>query len=151
MIDIQTVDEYSYLKTGDILPDFSWKDENGKEFSSGILFGKYLLVIFFTNDCRHCRDNFAYLEKNLFGKKFSNLNILAFGRGCDSEQIETYAKIHQLSIKLTRDPDKAVYLKFAEKVIPRSYLFDTESKLILSIRGFRTNELNELIRIVKKS
>jgi peroxiredoxin len=146
--DLNKADEYSVLKIGDSIPDFHWKDETGQELLSGKLLGKYTLIVFFAADCRHCRDNFEYLEKNLFKTGSSNLNIMAFGRECNVYQLESYQKKYSLSIMLYADPEKEIYSKFAEKAIPRIYLFDTNGKLLKSIRGFRIDEINEMIGIL---
>jgi peroxiredoxin len=141
-------DEFSFLKPGNKIPDFKWLDESGNEFSSAGLLGKISLIILFAPDCRHCRDNFAYLEMNLFQKKHGHLNILAFGRGCDSDQIAAYRKKYGLSIQLIADPRNEIYQKFAEKAVPRNYLFSAEGLLLQSIRGFRSKDIDDLVRIV---
>lgn len=142
-------DEYSYLKTGEKLPEFEWKDESGTSFSSMDFCGKPLLLILFAADCRHCRENFAYLEKNLYTKDISSVNIIAFGRECDYMQINKYRSNYNLNFKLFTDPERIIYSKFAEKVVPRLYLFDSESRLIVSVRGFRSMEMDGIInRIV---
>jgi peroxiredoxin len=148
MNNLQSADEYSFLVPGDKIPDFTWEDEAGQVFSSKGLSGKYTFIILFAADCRHCRDNFAYLEKNLFSKSLSNLNILAFGRDCDYEELESYRKKYALSVKLTADPNKEVYSKFAEKAVPRNFLFNPAGELLISVRGYRPEEIENMIRIV---
>jgi peroxiredoxin len=140
--------EYNLLKPGDKIPDFTWVDEYGKTFSSEILKGKSTLIILFSDDCRHCRDNFAFLEKNLFQKNLSGLNIMAIGRGCDYVQLDDYLGKYPLSIRLTADPEKKIYSKFAEKAVPRIYLFNPEGILLLSIRGFRPVEIEIILKII---
>jgi len=140
-----SADEYNYLRTEELLPSFTWNDETGKSFSSESLKGKPSLIILFTKDCRHCTDNFVYLEKKLFSKNINSLRIIAFGRDCNHQQVESYRMNYNLSIKLIADPERNIYSKFAEKVVPRIYFFDSESRLKLSVRGFRTYELDEII------
>jgi peroxiredoxin len=139
-------DEYSYLKKGDKLPDFHWQDETGTSFSSEKLSGKDTLIILFATNCRHCRDNFAYLEKELFSGNPEHINIMAIGRGCDFGQLELYNKRYTLSIKLTADPRGEIYTKFAEKAVPRVYHFSRNGTLIRSVRGFRPFELEVMIK-----
>ena len=143
-----TPDEYNFLNKGDKIPDFIWKDETGRSFASEILRGKSTLIVLFTTECSHCRDNFAYLEKNLFQKNLSFLNILAIGRGCDFNQLEWYSRKYVLSIKLIADPDRLIYSGFAEKVVPRNYLFDPAGELLQSVRGYRPDEIDNMIRII---
>jgi peroxiredoxin len=139
-------DEYSFLKKGDQLPAFKWQDETGTSFSSETLLGKDTIIIFFAANCRHCRDNFAYLEKESFSKNFPQINIMAIGRDCGAEQLVSYLKKYTLSFNLTADPDREIYSKFAEKVVPRIYHFNQAGLLLQSIRGFRPEVLDELIK-----
>ncbi len=143
-----SIDEFNFLKTGQELPDFTWLDESGNSFSSLILSGKPVLIILFTTSCRHCRNNFNYLEQNLFSKNVNLLNVLAFGRDCDHEQVKTYRKDYSTNIKMIADPNGEIYSKFAEKAVPRNYMFDSEGRMIAFTRGFRPVEIDKLIRTI---
>jgi len=141
----QAPDEYNYLKPGDAIPWFQGMDENGKSFSSLTLIGKACLIVLFTPECRYCRDNFAHLEKNLFSLNPTRFSTFAFGRDMDEQAVLLYKKRFSLSIPVLTDSKRDIYSKFAEKAVPRNYLFDSSGKLIMSIRGYRPDELERLI------
>jgi len=69
------MDEFSYLKIGDKVPDFNWTDMSGAKCSSENLYGKISLIILFTANCRHCRNNMIHLEDTLFSKNPGHINI----------------------------------------------------------------------------
>ncbi len=146
--DIQVPDEFNYLKPGDSMPFVKWMADNGKSWSPVDLKGKISLIILFTSECRHCRDNFAHLEKNLFRLNPPDFKAMAFGRDMDEEKIALYQQKFSLSIPLFADSNRVIYSGFAEKAVPRNYLFDSSGKLLMSIRGYRPDELDRLIGFV---
>lgn len=145
------IDEYNFLKTGDEIPRFQWTDNSGIQNSVENLTGKYTLIILFSADCPHCKSNFAYLEQNLFCKDKGTFNSIGFGRDCSPETIEIYKRNNNIQIPLFSDPNKEIYLKFAEKAIPRNYLFDQSGRLILTIRGYKPDENARMIDIILRN
>ena len=141
-------DDYNYLKKGDTIPLFTWKDESGNTISSEFLKGKPVLIILFTAACRHCKGNFDYLEKNLFSKFSLSFNIIAVGRECNSDQINLYQSNFKPGIILVPDPERKIYSKFAERAVPRNYLFDASGRLVISVRGFKPLELDRIVHLL---
>jgi thioredoxin-related protein len=142
-------DEYSLLKTGDNLPVFKWMDEAGLLYSSEIFSGKTVLIILFASDCRHCRNNFSYMKQNIVSKNIPDLKILGIGRDCDFVQIEACRNDFELDIDLIADKSREIFLSFAEKSVPRIYLFDSKGKLTVSIRGYKPLEIDRMAETIK--
>ncbi len=142
-------DEFNFINVGQTIPDFSWSDDSGKIYSSEMLKGKKTLVILFSYICQHCVANFQYLEEKLFSSDLSHLNLLIVARECSEDHIETYCKKYSLTIKPVADVDRVIYSKFAEKVVPRLYFFDSSGDLLISVRGYKPRALDELIKVLK--
>jgi len=70
---------------------------------------------------------------------------MAIGRECDYDQLESFRNKYSLSTPFIADPDRKIYSKFAEKIVPRIYLFDAKGILLQSIRGYKPDELRELV------
>ncbi len=149
--EINLIDEYNFLKTGDKIPRFQWTNNSGILNSIENLSGKFTLIILFAADCPHCKSNFAHLEQNLFSKYSGSFNSIGFGRDCSPETIEIYKKNNNIQIPLFPDPNKEIYLKFAEKAIPRNYLFDESGLLVLTIRGYKPDENARMIDIILRN
>jgi thioredoxin-related protein len=137
-------DEFNHLKIGDNLPTFIRDGEISKELSGT---RKPLLLIFFSSDCRHCRNSFAYLEKNIFPAIRSRIDIIGIGRDCSFSDINEYRKEHRVSIDLIPDSDRSIYSGFAERSVPRIYLFNTNGKLVHSVRGYKPSEIERILTI----
>ncbi len=54
------------------------------------------------------------------------------------------------NLTFAADTDRSVYVRFAEKKVPRNYLFDAEGKLIYQTRGFSPDQMNTLRSILEE-
>ena len=71
------------IETGSQAPDFTLRDQNGKEMHLSDLKGKKVLLSFHPLAWTGiCRDQMLSLEKNY--ERFTNLNTVAFGISVDS-------------------------------------------------------------------
>ncbi len=141
-------DDYNILIPGSMIPDFAWKDQNEKSISTSSFVGKFTLIILFATGCRYCENNFKYIETKLSPSMMSSINILAVCRSCDADQVLAFRERHPLNIKMIADPLKEIYSKFAEKAVPRNYLFAPSGKLISSVRGFRTDKIDTMFKMI---
>lgn len=142
-------DEFSYLNLGEKMPEFFWINEAGEKISSETLKSKESLLIFFSETCPHCVENFNFLKPEFPKFDFSKITILAIGRECDASQVESYIQEHSVSIPSIPDPDRNIYSKFAEKIVPRMYHFDKDGVLLGSLRGYKPMKLREFLKSLK--
>lgn len=142
-------DEFSYLELGQEMPDFNWNNNSGENISSKSLRSKETILILFSETCPHCIEIFDFLKSEFSKMDLSAFNIYAIGRECNSSQLEAYAQQHLVSINTIPDPDRTIYSKFAEKVVPRIYYFDKKCLLLASIRGYKPQKLREFLKLIK--
>ena len=143
-----SADEFNYLETGDSMPEFLWVEGSGDPISSATFFGRHTLIVLFASGCRHCRNNTEYIQSQIIPNLGIPVNIIGFGRLCDEKDIESFKVRNHVKFKIIADPDSAIYSRFAEKAVPRNYLFDPEGKLILSIRGHRPEKIDLILKSV---
>jgi len=142
------IDEYNLLNPGGKLPVFEWVDKDGNSLSSVSLHGKPLLVILFSTTCPHCRQNFSYLDKNLFSEVAASINIIGIGRDCSIQQADDYRESNGLPFHVIADSGRKIYSMFAEKAVPRMYFFNKEGRLMISIRGFKPQDIDKLREMI---
>lgn len=143
-------DEFTNLYPGDKLPSFSWFDKTG-EHNSDELYGKSLLAVFFTLNCNYCRKNFYFLNDRfhlLTGHL--NINLIAFGREQEEGNLGTFIKEKKILFPLIADPDAIVYTKFAQKIVPRNYIFNEKGTLTYQMRGFSEEKAEMMIDYIEK-
>ena len=130
------------------IPYFSWKDELGKTHFSADFKGQWIMIILFSLKCTHCRKLIDFLtsrSKNLP----SDLIILCSGRNHKINELKRYFKDHNLPfIYMIEDPEAFIYSMFAQKGIPRIFLYDRNGHLRFQTRGFNQEEMVQLMSII---
>lgn len=135
------------LKKGDKLPEFQLKSTVYGDVSSADLKGKVVLVSLFATWCGPCQKELADVEQVLWPKYKDNKDfvLLVIGREHTDEQLKTYNERKKFTFPLYPDPKREVFSLFAEKSIPRAYLFNKEGKVVYTSIGYEKEEFNHLM------
>ena len=139
------------LKVGDSMPSFKLNSSVYGNVNSADLKGKVVLISMFATWCGPCQLELAEVEKTLWPKYKDNKNfkLLVIGREHTDEQLQKYNERKQFSFPLYPDPKREVFSLFAEKYLPRAYLFDKEGKLIHSSVGYTEEEFQVLMDTIE--
>ena len=139
------------LKKGDLMPKFELASSVYGEIKPDDLKGKVVLINLFATWCGPCQTELAEVQKTLWPKYMDNKDfvMLVIGREHTDEQLQKYNERKQFSFPLYPDPKREVFSLFAEKYIPRAYLFDKEGKLIHSSVGYTEEEFQVLLDTIE--
>ena len=77
--------------------------------------------------------------------------MLVVGREHTDEDLQKYNERKKFTFPLYPDPKREVFSLFAEKSIPRAYLFDKSGKLIYSSIGYTAEEFQKLMETIEKA
>jgi thioredoxin-related protein len=77
--------------------------------------------------------------------------MLVIGREHTDEQLQKYNERKKFTFPLYPDPKREVFSLFAEKSIPRAYLFDKEGKLVYASVGYTEEEFQKLMSTIEAS
>jgi hypothetical protein len=137
-------DDFSYLVQGDELPEVNFLSaENGQPYR--IKKGHIVLLNFFIIPCKHCKHMLEYLQEELWPDFLESRKILlAVGRGHTPEELLKFRDLGNYILPFAADPDRSNYEKFAERKVPRNYLFDSYGKLVYQTRGFDLDQMATL-------
>lgn len=134
------------LKEGDMLPEFSIKNET-ETISTANLKGKITAIIFFSTTCRDCQKAFPDIQA-LYEKYTDtpSVQIILIAREQTEEEVLRYFKDNKYNIPFFTDPDRRVYSLFADNTIPRLFLAGKDGKIVMTQTEYIG--LNEIINTI---
>lgn len=148
------------LKTGDTVPHFTLKDQNGNVFDITALVGQKPFVIYFypkdytpgcTAEACSFRDRY---------EDFKDLGAEVIGISSDSEHSHhKFASKYRLPFTLLSDPEQKVSKLFGIKnylfgIIPgrETYVFDNQGKVIMVFNSIKaTHHIEKALSALKTS
>ena len=74
--------------------------------------------------------------------------MLVIGREHTDSDLQKYNERKKFTFPLYPDPKREVFTLFAEKSIPRTYLFGKDGKLIHSSIGYTVDEFRKLMELL---
>ena len=77
--------------------------------------------------------------------------MLVIGREHTDEDLQKYNERKKFTFPLYPDPKREVFSLFAEKSIPRAYLFGKDGKLIYSSVGYTAEEFQKLMKTIESA
>ena len=139
------------LKIGDILPNFELTSSVYGNVKAANLKGKVILISLFATWSGPCQKELADVQSMLWPryKDDKNFVMLVVGREHTDEQLQKYNERKGFTFPLYPDPKREVFSLFAEKTIPRAYLFGKDGTLIYSSIGYTAEEFQNLMNSIE--
>jgi thiol-disulfide isomerase/thioredoxin len=136
------------VKVGDSMPAFNLTDA----ISSQSLLGRPSLIVFFATWCPGCQAELPYIQE-LYEKygESGKIAIAGFAREQTSADVDSLWQQQAFTFPAYADPERKIYALFAEKTIPRCYLFDASGKLAYKSEGYSPEQVEELLAAVEQA
>ena len=116
-------------------PPLSLKDLSGKEHALADYRGKVLLLNFWATWCEPCKDempSMRALKERLAGQPFEVL-VVNYGEGAG--KVREFLTREKLELVALLDPNKDAARAWRVRVLPGSYLIDTDGRVRSNVIG----------------
>jgi peroxiredoxin len=139
------------LSVGDTLPNLRFVTLDGKVLTTDSLKGKTTMFVFFATWCGPCLAELPHVQKEIWEKHYNNPNfvLLVIGREHTPEELEKFRKENKYTFPIVPDVGRKIYSRFAQQLIPRSYLVDKNGKIIKSVIGFNKKDFEETKKLIE--
>lgn len=138
--------ENKHLEEGQLAPNFSQKDPNGKDISLSSFRGKYVLVDFWASWCGPCRRENPYVVKAY--ERFKDKNFTILGVSLDNSKDAWLKAIKADKLTWTHVSDlkgwkNEVAVLYSVRSIPTNYLLDPDGRIIA--KNLRGSDLEKVL------
>jgi peroxiredoxin len=122
---------------GQLAPDFTFRDQSGKEYSLSAFRGKVVLVNFWATWCPPCLEEMPSMEQ--LQRRMANQPFAILGLSVDSswEPVNRFMQQHQLTIPVYADFDKEISTRYGTIVYPETYILDKKGRVAYKVIGPR--------------
>lgn len=133
----------TYISTGQSFPIENLIDIDGKEITLNNSKQKKLVLLFAT----WCHDSQRTIKDILDSDlaKDNKLQIIGIGREETNESLAKFKKEYKVSFPLVSDPNKSIYMQFANTGVPRLLLLDENNKLVKALIGEDKRTIDRII------
>ncbi len=142
-----TTSQAAYSAAGD---NFSLDSTEGK-IELKQLRGKVVYVDFWASWCAPCRKSFPWMNK--MQSKYEAQGLKIIGVSLDSEKSVTskFLKKNPALFTIAYDPEGKVADNYNVQVMPTSYLIGRKGEILMTHKGFRSKQKDELEAEIKKA
>ncbi|MEJ2144507.1 MAG: TlpA disulfide reductase family protein [Acidobacteriota bacterium] len=139
---------HEYLvKIGDLAPDFTIRQADGKTYQLSDLRGSVVMLQFTASWCSVCRGEMPFIEKEIWQAwRDKGLHVIGIDRDEPIETVNSFAKQVGISYPLALDPGADIFARYAQKDsgVTRNVIIDRNGRIIFLTRLFDRAEFNKM-------
>jgi peroxiredoxin len=139
------------VKVGDMAPDFTVKESDGKKYKLSELRGKVVMLQFTASWCSVCRTEMPFIEKEIWqAKKSDGLVVIGIDRDEPLEKVQKFKKDIGISYPLALDKDADIFGLYASKEagVTRNVVIDRSGKIIFLTRLYEREEFDKMKKTI---
>ncbi len=118
------------INIGEVAPDFTIGDENGKEVKLSDYRGKLVFLNFWATWCEPCIEEMPDMEVLYKTFKGKNFQMLAVSLDLDWDTVKDFYRKHNLTLPSFSDPGRQVASKYKVYKYPETFLIDEKGFVI---------------------
>lgn len=133
---------------GESAPEFTFKNQSGKELSLSQLRGKVVLVNFWGTFCPPCLDelpSMQQLHRRMINQPFE---ILALSVDTSWEPVNRFMKENEFTLPVYADFDKQISTLYGTHMWPETYIVDKKGKIAYKVVGPKDWTSSEVLKFL---
>ncbi|HLD74413.1 MAG TPA: redoxin domain-containing protein [Bdellovibrionota bacterium] len=142
----------SFIKEGDLVPDFTLKTKDGRKVSLSQYRGKVVILNFWATWCSPCVTEIPSLNQLGASLKDENLEIIAVSLDTSwSDVDELFTQLGVPKFTVVLDEEGQVTSKFGTQLVPESFIIDQNGVVIKKIIGaidWNSNDTRHMIKLL---
>lgn len=144
-------DKEYLVKTGDLAPDFTINEADGKSYKLSDLKDKVVMLQFTASWCSVCRTEMPFIEKEIWkAKKQDGLIVIGIDRDEPAEKVKKFKKDMAISYPLALDPGANIFGLYAKKEsgVTRNVIIDRTGRIVFLTRLYDRPEFDKMKKII---
>lgn len=144
-------DKEYLVKAGDLAPDFTINEADGKSYKLSDLKGKVVMLQFTASWCSVCRTEMPFIEKEIWkAKKQDGLIVIGIDRDEPAEKVKKFKKDMAISYPLALDPGANIFGLYAKKEsgVTRNVIIDRTGRIVFLTRLYDRPEFDKMKKII---
>ena len=104
-------DQFTFVKKGDVAPDFAIQMQDGTTKQLSEMKGKVVWINFFATWCPPCRKELPVLEKEVYNKykNRTDFELLVIGREHDRATVDKFKTDNSYKLPFYPDPERKIF------------------------------------------
>ncbi|HKK43423.1 MAG TPA: peroxiredoxin family protein [Bacteroidales bacterium] len=148
---VEPQDRGYLVKVGQMAPDFTINEINGKTMKLSDLRGKVVMLQFTASWCSVCRTEMPFIEKEIWkpGEK-EGLVLIGIDRDEPKDKVTRFHNDMSITYPLALDPGADIFGLFANKNagVTRNVIIDRTGKIIFLTRLYDRTEFESMKKVI---
>jgi peroxiredoxin len=134
---------------GELAPDFTFKDQAGKQYSLADFRGKVVLVNFWATWCPPCREEMPSMEQ--LQRRMAQRPFAILGLSVDDswEPVNRFMKENGVTLPVYVDFDKKISTLYGSFKYPETYIVDKKGKVAYKVVGGTDWMSSEMLKFLE--
>jgi peroxiredoxin len=141
---------HELVREGSKAPDFSVRNQEGKETALSEFRGRLVFLNFWRTDCAPCAAEMPDMEVVSRVFKGRNFQMMPVSTDADTEEVSRFYREHKLTMPSYIDPGENVSSKFNITGTPETFLIDGNGNVVRYYVGARRWASPEMLAQLEK-